>query len=66
MSSTVAITGAASGIGQASAPRLPRQGWAAFGLDAARDRLDATAARFAACQDRFNGTQAAFVPAGFR
>ncbi len=53
MTGTVAITGAASGIGQATARRLLGQGWTVFGLDAARDRLDATAAQFAAFQDRF-------------
>ena len=53
MTGTVAITGAASGIGQAAARRLLGQGWTVFGLDAARDRLDATAAQFAAFQDRF-------------
>ncbi len=53
MTGTVAITGAASGIGQAAVRRLLGQGWTVFGLDAARDRLDATAAQFASFQDRF-------------
>ena len=47
MMKTAAITGSASGIGQAAARRLLEQGWTVFGLDAARERLDATAAQFA-------------------
>jgi NAD(P)-dependent dehydrogenase (short-subunit alcohol dehydrogenase family) len=48
-----AITGAASGIGLATARRRLEQGWTSFGLDAARDRLDAGAAQLAAFQDSF-------------
>jgi 2,3-dihydro-2,3-dihydroxybenzoate dehydrogenase len=53
MAGTIAITGAASGIGQAASRRLLQQGWTVFGLDAAQPRLDAAAAEFAAFQDRF-------------
>lgn len=53
MPGTVAITGAASGIGQAAAARLLRQGWTVFGLDVAQARLDAVAAEFASFQGRF-------------
>jgi len=53
MAGTVAITGAASGIGQAASRRLLQQGWTVFGLDVAKSRLDAVAAEFAAFQDRF-------------
>src|SRR5665213_4606391 len=53
MAKTVAITGAASGIGRAAARRLLEQGWTVFGLDVAKSRLDAVAADFAAFQDRF-------------
>ena len=53
MQRTVAITGAASGIGEAASRRLLQQGWTVFGLDVAKSRLDAVAAGFAAFQDRF-------------
>jgi NAD(P)-dependent dehydrogenase (short-subunit alcohol dehydrogenase family) len=53
MSKIAAITGAASGIGQAAARRLLAQGWTVFGLDNARDRLDAVAGGFAGLQGRF-------------
>ncbi len=53
MTGTAAITGAASGIGHSAARRLLEQGWTVFGLDAARERLDATAAQFASFGDRF-------------
>lgn len=53
MTKTVAITGAASGIGQAAAQRLLQAGWTVFGLDMAQDRLDAVARTFATYQDRF-------------
>ncbi len=53
MSKTAAITGAASGIGQAAAHRLLEQGWTVFGLDNAQHRLDAVATGFAGWQDRF-------------
>ena len=43
MSKTVAITGAASGIGRAAAIRLAHAGWSVFGLDADHARLDAVA-----------------------
>jgi NAD(P)-dependent dehydrogenase (short-subunit alcohol dehydrogenase family) len=42
MGRTVAITGAASGIGQAAAKRLLGEGWTVFGLDISEDRLRAT------------------------
>lgn len=45
---SVAVTGAASGIGQAAARRLLRLGWTVFGLDSARAGLDVTAAELAA------------------
>jgi NAD(P)-dependent dehydrogenase (short-subunit alcohol dehydrogenase family) len=41
MGKTVAITGAASGIGRAAAQRLLGQGWTVFGLDVADDGLRA-------------------------
>lgn len=53
MAGTIAITGAASGIGQAAARRLLQQGWTVFGLDVAKQPLDAVAAAFAGYQDRF-------------
>jgi NAD(P)-dependent dehydrogenase (short-subunit alcohol dehydrogenase family) len=53
MSKTVAITGAASGIGQAAARRLLQAGWTVFGLDMAQSRLDTVAGEFAAFQERF-------------
>ena len=53
MTRTAAITGAASGIGQAACRRLPGTGWTVFGLDNARDRLATVASGFAAYQDRF-------------
>jgi NAD(P)-dependent dehydrogenase (short-subunit alcohol dehydrogenase family) len=70
MSRTAAITGAASGIGQAAAHRLLEAGWTVFGLDVAQTRLDAVAAGFAAYQDRFRPlrcdvTDAASVAAAF-
>jgi len=42
MGRTAAITGAASGIGQATAKRLLAEGWTVFGLDVSEDRLRAT------------------------
>ncbi len=39
MDKTAAITGAASGIGQAACRRLLSEGWTVFGLDLAEDRL---------------------------
>jgi len=53
MTKIAAITGAASGIGQAAARRLLEAGWIVHGLDNAKPRLDAVAADFAAFQDRF-------------
>jgi NAD(P)-dependent dehydrogenase (short-subunit alcohol dehydrogenase family) len=44
MTKIAAITGAASGIGQAACRRLLHAGWTVYGLDNARDRLDAVAA----------------------
>ena len=41
MTRTVAITGAASGIGLCTAKRLIGEGWLVFGLDVGQDRLDA-------------------------
>ena len=41
-----AITGAASGIGQAACRRLLSAGWMVFGLDMAQDRLAGTSAAF--------------------
>lgn len=59
MTRTVAITGAASGIGQAAARRLLGESWTVFGLDAARYVTGTTT-------PVDGGTQAAFVPAGSR
>jgi NAD(P)-dependent dehydrogenase (short-subunit alcohol dehydrogenase family) len=42
MGKTAAITGAASGIGQAAVMRLLGDGWTVFGLDISEDRLRAT------------------------
>ena len=53
MTRTVAITGAASGIGLAAARRMLGMGWTVYGLDLAQDRLDATAAGFAEHGGRF-------------
>ncbi len=50
---TAAITGAASGIGQAACRRLLDSGWTVFGLDVAEDRLEAVRDGFAAFQTRF-------------
>ena len=75
MNKTAAITGAASGIGQAASRRLLEAGWTVFGLDLALSRLDAVAGEFAAFQDRFKPVQcdvadatrvvAAFADIGF-
>ncbi|MER7395250.1 SDR family oxidoreductase [Streptomyces sp. NPDC000151] len=43
-SSTVAITGAGSGIGQAIATAFAEQGWAVFASDISKDRMAATEA----------------------
>ena len=59
MARTVAITGAAPGIGQEAARRLLRQGWTVFGLDAARYAPGTTI-------PVDGGTQAIFVPPGSR
>lgn len=48
-----AITGAASGIGQAACRRLLESGWTVFGLDVAEDRLEAVRDGFAGFQTRF-------------
>lgn len=53
MQRAVAITGAASGIGQAASRRLLAAGWTVFGLDVAQARLDAVAGAFSTYQDRF-------------
>jgi NAD(P)-dependent dehydrogenase (short-subunit alcohol dehydrogenase family) len=53
MSKIAAITGAASGIGHSACRRLLEAGWTVYGLDNARDRLDAVAEGFAGFQDRF-------------
>jgi NAD(P)-dependent dehydrogenase (short-subunit alcohol dehydrogenase family) len=50
---TVAITGAASGIGEAAAKRLLEAGWTVFGLDLSAERLEAVAAGFGGARDRF-------------
>jgi NAD(P)-dependent dehydrogenase (short-subunit alcohol dehydrogenase family) len=77
MTRTAAITGAASGIGQAACLRLPDAGWPPLSLGDARARLSAVASRFSLDQDRFKpilgdaprvtaAFQAAtFVPPGF-
>jgi NAD(P)-dependent dehydrogenase (short-subunit alcohol dehydrogenase family) len=48
-----AVTGAASGIGQAACRRLLEAGWAVFGLDVAERRLAAAGDEFATFQTRF-------------
>jgi NAD(P)-dependent dehydrogenase (short-subunit alcohol dehydrogenase family) len=48
-----AVTGAASGIGQAACQRLLEAGWTVFGLDLARDRLAAVGDAFGIYQHRF-------------
>ena len=53
MTKSAAVTGAASGIGQAACRRLLEAGWIVFGLDNARGRLDAVAEGFGAYRDRF-------------
>jgi NAD(P)-dependent dehydrogenase (short-subunit alcohol dehydrogenase family) len=54
MNRIAAVTGAASGIGQAACRRLLDAGWTVHGMDNARDRLDAVAAGFAGFQNRFH------------
>ena len=53
MNRTAAVTGAASGIGQAACRRLLDSGWTVFGMDNAPGRLDAVAAAFSVHQGRF-------------
>jgi NAD(P)-dependent dehydrogenase (short-subunit alcohol dehydrogenase family) len=53
MARTAAITGAASGIGQAACRRLLEAGWTVFGLDNALARLESVADGFGTFQDRF-------------
>ncbi len=53
MTKTAAITGAASGIGQAACRRLLDAGWAVFGLDNAPDRLRVVSGEFAAFPGQF-------------
>jgi len=53
MTKTAAVTGAASGIGQAACRRLLESGWTVFGLDHALVRLGSVTSGFAAYQDRF-------------
>ena len=48
-----AITGAASGIGQAACRRLLHGGWTVFGMDVAQDRLQAVRDEFSDFQTRF-------------
>lgn len=48
-----AVTGAASGIGEAACRRLLDAGWMVFGLDVVEDRLEAVRDRFAGFQSRF-------------
>jgi NAD(P)-dependent dehydrogenase (short-subunit alcohol dehydrogenase family) len=71
MAKIAAITGAASGIGQAACRRLLEAGWTVHGLDNAQGRLDLVARGFAAYQDRFRPvrcdvTDAARVTAAFQ
>jgi 17beta-estradiol 17-dehydrogenase / 3beta-hydroxysteroid 3-dehydrogenase len=42
MGRTAAVTGAASGIGQAATKRLLSEGWTVFGLDVSENQLRAT------------------------
>jgi NAD(P)-dependent dehydrogenase (short-subunit alcohol dehydrogenase family) len=49
-----AITGAASGIGQAASLRLLEAGWTVFGLDLAKDRLGSVRHGFAGFGNRFH------------
>jgi NAD(P)-dependent dehydrogenase (short-subunit alcohol dehydrogenase family) len=53
MKKSAAVTGAASGIGQAACRRLLDAGWTVYGLDNARDRLLSVANDFSCFQDRF-------------
>lgn len=53
MGKMAAVTGAASGIGQAAVRRLLQAGWTVFGLDVAQGRLNEVALGFAGYQDRF-------------
>lgn len=48
-----AVTGAASGIGQAASRRLLEAGWRVFGLDLARERLAVVAETLSGHQGRF-------------
>jgi 2,3-dihydro-2,3-dihydroxybenzoate dehydrogenase len=48
-----AITGAASGIGQAASRRLLEAGWTVFGLDLAKDRLNAVREGFGGFHNQF-------------
>lgn len=54
MTRFAAISGAASGIGQAAARRLLADGWTVFGLDNAQGRLDTVAEGFAGLPGRFH------------
>jgi NADP-dependent 3-hydroxy acid dehydrogenase YdfG len=70
MTRIAAITGAASGIGQAGCRRLLDAGWTVFGPDNARDRLDRVSHGLDAFQGRFQPVlrdvaDAARVTAGF-
>jgi NAD(P)-dependent dehydrogenase (short-subunit alcohol dehydrogenase family) len=65
-----AITGAASGIGEAACRRLLQAGWTVFGLDMAERRLDAVRDSLAEFQTRFRPvvcdvSDAGSVAAGF-
>ena len=48
-----AVTGAASGIGQAACHRLLNAGWTVFGLDIAKHRLESAHETFPELQNRF-------------
>ena len=53
MNKIAAVTGAASGIGQAACRRLLGSGWSVVGMDNAPARLDAVAAAFSTYRGRF-------------
>lgn len=60
----VAVTGAASGIGQAASRRLLEAGWTVFGLDLAQGRLAEAGAAFGAHQGRFHAITCDVADAG--
>ncbi|MFL5284191.1 MAG: SDR family oxidoreductase, partial [Rhodopila sp.] len=53
MNKVAAVTGAASGIGEAATRRLLKAGWTVYGLDLQADRLEAMEAELSGYRDHF-------------